>query len=104
MAENVGYLQELEARMSRLIESRNAIIDAAEDMIDAANQEFDEAAIPLGREIAAVRDALVAASKPSKSEKPKRTRRKKDPEMTGLTEAEKEMYRRLLGGTAKSNR
>lgn len=51
-------LTALEHQMSQLILDRNAVIDAAENMIDRANSEFDSVALPLGREINRVRKAV----------------------------------------------
>lgn len=81
--------------MAALLDKRNAVIAAAEQMIEDANAEFDEVALELGRAINEARAALA----PPKPERPKRTRtprRRKDPNMEGLSERDKEMYRQLL--------
>lgn len=98
MAENVGELQALERRMLDLVDARNRIVDAAEDMIDMANREFDEAAVPLGRAIQEARTAL-QVTRPSSARRTRAARKpKKNPLMDGLTREEQEMYRQLLRG------
>lgn len=93
MTENVGELQRLEARMLMLIHARDAAIDAAEEMIDQANREFDSIAVELGRAINAAR----ADSKgPAPEKKPRKVRKRKDPEMEGLTDQEKDLFKQML--------
>lgn len=100
MTENVGELQALESSMVRLIESRNAVIETADAMVERANREFDSMAVELGKAINRAR----AASKPAVAEKPKRARKpKKEPVMDGLTENEKAAFRQMLKGKRGGN-
>lgn len=81
--------------MAALVERRNAVIDLAEQMIDDANKDFDSVAVELGRRINEVRAALRPTATPAK---PARKRKAKAPNMEGLSEQEREMYRQLLAG------
>lgn len=98
MTENVGELQALESRMLDLIEARNAVIDRAEQMIDQANKEFDDIAVTLGRAINEARAQSKPAEMANSKTKPRKARRKKDPEMEGLTDREKAAFRQMLAG------
>ena len=86
-------LEELERKMSSLIQARNTAIDAAERMIEHANREFDRVALPLGREINKVRKA-VEASTPKPAATPRRTRRG-DRVLAGLDATEQDYYEQL---------
>jgi hypothetical protein len=88
-----GTLQELEAKMSRLISARNAAVQAAEKMIERANREFDAVALPLGREINGVRKAIEEKQKTADPAQP--ARRTTVKVLAGMDDDERAYYQQL---------
>lgn len=77
--------------MARLVLWRKKELDRAQEIIDSANREFDEIAIPLGKTISEL-EAQEAPSKPTKT----RSSKRRAPSFAGLTEEQRLIYQELL--------
>lgn len=81
--------------MLRLVKGRDETVRQAARIIRKANREFDELAIPLGRDINELRERLqreaVASPEPKKT-----TRVRKTSNVLGLDDDEQAHYRNLL--------
>jgi hypothetical protein len=90
-------LYQLEQRRMELIKRRDDIIAQAELMIDIANEQFDYAAVPLGRAINELRERLKKEDEPA--DKKERTRRTIP--LEGLDDDEQAHYKELLARKKK---
>lgn len=87
-------LERLEQRMSALVDGRNAIVHRAEQVIEAANKDFDRVAVPLGREIQKFKTALQVQAKQEKASRPP-AKPKRPPDLVGLSDEEKRYFNAL---------
>lgn len=90
-------LEELEARMARLVSARHRLIDYHQRAITLANEHFDRKALPLGHRINELRARLPVRTEQSERRAERAKRTPKLPSMRGLTEAEQEHFLKLLG-------
>lgn len=78
--------------MMQLVKRRDFVISAAKELIDLANGEFDDAVVPLAREISELRERL---KKPEVIADKKKTKQMLDLS-EALDENEQAHYRELL--------
>lgn len=84
-------LRELEAQMCQLVATRNQRVATGQGIIDAANKDFDRAALVVGRKINKLREQQQNGTPP-----PAPKRRGRPPTMAGLTDDEIKRYHELL--------
>lgn len=89
-------LYQLERRMLLIVKSRDEVILEANRLIREANREFDELAVPLGKQINELRERLKLSSEPVDTSSRRPARSHKPPAMDGLDDDDQEHYRQLL--------
>ena len=87
-------LYQLEQRRLALVKSRDEVLDYLEREIDETNRQFDQAVIPLGRQINELRERLKLDEKTA--DKPRRQRKLKAVVMDGLDDEDRAHFQELL--------